>query len=396
VVALNFPEAIWLHCEIAQCSTNRGHLYLTLIQKDEHSNEIIAQSNAIVWERNLRQLYQKYGRTVLEVLSEGTEAHLQVKVSFHERYGMSLSVEDVDASYTLGKLALQRRKTIELLTNEGLIHQQQTLILPKVIQKIAVLSSENAAGWIDFKTHLAQNIYQYAFDLTLFKVAVQGNFAAKEIKQQLQAIAFDNDISKPYDAVILVRGGGAKTDLMAFDDADLCRTIATFPIPILVGIGHEIDETVLDFVAHASLKTPTAVADFLLEHNGQFESEILSFFNKIQFIFQQKQHYNTLLISDLEQKITFSASYIFKRHFQDIERLNEQVLSQAQRILLQEDRAIHFVSKLIESHNPERILQRGFTLTLQNGKALTSVAEVNAELPIETHFKDGKQISHIN
>lgn len=389
VVALNFPDLIWVHCEVAQCSTSRGHLYLELIQKEENSGEIIAQSSAIVWERSLRKLYQKHGRTVLDILSEGTEAHVQVRVSFHERYGLSLQIEEVDMAYTLGKLALQRRKTLEDLAKLGFLNLQKKKILAPVVQKIAVLSSETAAGWIDFKVHLEQNNYGYRFELDLYPVSVQGNFAAAEMIKQLGKI-----LSPPqklaYDAVIIVRGGGSKTDLMAFDDAALCRAIAQMPLPVLVGIGHEIDETVLDAVAHLSLKTPTAVADFLIDHNTHFEADILHLMQQIQHFSQQKFNYNQLLINDLGQKINYLSQNILRQKGQSLASLEMQIPLHVQRILQEQKQALAFAERLIDNSNPERILQRGFTITLQEGKIISSKNDLDLSKKITTRFKDGE------
>jgi exodeoxyribonuclease VII large subunit len=388
VVALNFPDLIWVHCEVAQCSTSRGHLYLELIQKDENSGEIIAQSSAIVWERSLRKLYQKHGRTVLDILSEGTEAHLQVRVSFHERYGLSLHVEEVDMAYTLGKLALQRRKTLEDLAKMGLLNLQKKKILASVIQKIAVMSSETAAGWADFKVHLEQNNYGYRFQLDLYPVSVQGNFAAAEMVKQLNLISSLE--GRAYDAVIIVRGGGSKTDLMAFDDAVLCRAIAQMSLPVIVGIGHEIDETVLDAVAHLSLKTPTAVADFLIEHNARFESNLLHFMQQIQYFSQQKFNSNQLLINDLGQKINYLSQSVLRQKTQLLASLEMQIRLHTQRILQEQKQALDFAERLIENSNPERILQRGFTITLQEGKIISSKYDLDLSKKITTRFKDGE------
>ena len=396
VVALNFPDLIWVHCEVAQCNTNRGHLYLELIQKEENSGEIIAQSSAIVWERSLRKLYQKHGRTVLDILSEGTAAHLQVRVSFHERYGLSLQIEEVDMAYTLGKLALQRRKTLDDLAKLGLLNLQKKKILAPVVQKIAVLSSETAAGWIDFKVHLEQNNYGYRFELDLYPVSVQGNFAAAEMIKQLGKIVPPPQPSPKekelvaYDAVIIVRGGGSKTDLMAFDDAALCRAIAQMPLPVIVGIGHEIDETVLDTVAHLSLKTPTAVADFLIDHNTRFEGEILQLMQQIKYSSQQKHNYNQLIINDLAQKINYLSQNVLRQKAQTLTSLEMQIPLYLQRILQEQKQALAFAERLIENSNPERILQRGFTITLQEGKIISSKQDLDASKKITTRFKDGE------
>lgn len=393
VIALNFPDAIWVKCEIAQANSSRGHLYLNLIQKENNGTEIIAQSNAMVWERQLKKLFQEHGRLLFDILNEGVEVNLLVKVNYNERYGFSLFVEDVDTAYSLGKLALERQKTLQQLQKERLIDRQKKLILPKVIQKIAVLSSATAAGLADFQAHLAQNIYGYQFNMDLFHVPVQGILAAKEITNQLKNVINLNSTQNPYDAIIIVRGGGAKTDLFTFDDIELARAVANCPLPILVGIGHQIDETVLDVIAHLSLKTPTAVADFIIEYNTRFESSVLAFQQQIGQVANQVTQYNLNIINDLSQKVKLFSSYLLKEQAKDLENIELQLEKAFLNKIEREQQQLEFFEQLIESYHPKKILERGFTITKQNGKAINSVEKIVANEQILTIFKDGSLIT---
>lgn len=393
VIALNFPDAIWVKCEIAQANTSRGHLYLNLIQKENNGTEIIAQSNAMVWERQLKKLFQEHGRLLFDILNEGVEVNLLVKLNFNERFGFSLFVEDVDTAYSLGKLALERQKTLQQLQKEHLTDRQKKLVLPKVIQKIAVLSSATAAGLADFQAHLAQNIYGYQFNMDLFHVPVQGIVAAKEITNQLKNVINLNSAQNPYDAIIIVRGGGAKTDLFTFDDIDLARAVANCPLPILVGIGHQIDETVLDVIAHLSLKTPTAVADFIIEYNTRFESSVLAFQQQIGQIANQINQYNNNTINELAQKVKLFSSYLLKENVKDLENIEFQLEKAFLSKIEKEKQQLDFLEQLIESYHPKKILERGFTITKQNGKAINSVEKIVANEQILTVFKDGTLIT---
>lgn len=387
VVALNFPDLIWIHCEIAQANTSRGHLYLQLIQKDNETDEIIAQSSAVIWERNLRQILKKYGQAIFDILTEGMAVSIQVKANYHERYGFSLQIEDIDTNYTIGKLALQRRQVLEKLQKEGLLLTQKKHMLSPVLQRIAVISSDMAAGWLDFKLHLQDNNYDYHYKLTLYNTSVQGTFAPREIIAQLENVEL---FQADYDVVVIVRGGGSKTDLIAFDDEQLCRKVASFPLPVIIGIGHEIDETVLDFVSARSLKTPTAVADFLLEHNINFERSVLLLRQNLGQYSMAKKQYNQLLINDLSQKLNLFSLHKIQQGKQQI-ALSQNILSQnIDNIIIKQKQTLAFSHKLIESYNPKCILQRGFTLARQDGKVISKKRDFDESQSIEIEFGDGK------
>lgn len=279
-LALNFPAPLWVTAEIAKIQYSRGHCYLELIEKktnrDENlpeEDEIAAQASAVIWKNQLATLRPKLGDQISDLLREGVELKLFVLVDYHERYGLKLIVQDLDADYTLGRMELTRRQTLLALKTEGLIERNKQVALPLAIQRIAVVSSPNAAGLQDFEQHLRHNPYGYAFSLKLHPVAVQGRDAALQTREALERIA---QASGQYDVAIVLRGGGSRTDLAPFDDLRLCRTAANMPLPLLSGIGHDIDQSALDVVAHTALKTPTAAADFIIWHNAEFEGEILN------------------------------------------------------------------------------------------------------------------------
>ena len=269
---LNFDERIWVQCEIAQIGQSRGHHYVTLVQKSPYGDQILAQSQAVIWKGNFEKLRLKHRDLLQDVLQEGAEVSLLIKVDFHERYGLKLLVEGIDPSYTLGQLALQKQQALEKLIQEKLLDKNKSVFLPTVVQHVAILSSETAAGYIDFVEQLRHNSYAYDFHMHLFPVAVQGQNLVPEFLIQLERIY---KRKHDFDLIVVVRGGGGKMDLGGFDDYKLCQMVANAPLAVICGIGHDIDESLLDLVAHSSLKTPTAVADFIVEHNMHYEAEML-------------------------------------------------------------------------------------------------------------------------
>lgn len=386
VIALNFQEAIWLQCEISNSALRRGHMYLDLVEKNPSSSDIIAQSKATIWDRNLRQLTDRYGNMLFDILSEGSEVNIRVKVVFHERYGLSLQIEDVDLSFTVGRLALQRKFAIEKLKSEGIYDLQRKLLLPSVIQQFAVISSESAAGYIDFTTHLRQNPEKYGFAIDLFPVAMQGVNASREIQDTLAIIV---QSEKQYDAVVIVRGGGSRIDLLAFDDFELCKSIALFPLPVISGIGHEIDQSVLDEIAHVSLKTPTAVADFLLERCRNFEYRIIEVFGAIARISAGEQQLQAIKIRSMSEHISLLSRYSLQEAANKLMYNHVGVRDKYTQLINGEVLKLLHFSTLIESNDPETILKKGFTITRQKGKSIGRLSDANTQDILETEFFDG-------
>ena len=251
VFALNLPSAVWVSAELGQVTTSRGHTWLTLVEKDGEGEAIIAQLDAVVWASRLAKLQKAHGlKLVRGVLQQGMSVRLQVTASFHERFGLKLVVEDVDPAHTLGSLEKRRQETLEALHRDGLLDRNARLPVPRVPQRIAVISSDTAAGLADFQRQLTDNRYGYHFKTELYPAAMQGAQTGEEITTRLRQIARRRE---DYDCIAIVRGGGGKT---AFDEEALCRNVAAASLPVLAGIGHEIDDTVLDRVVHRSLKTP--------------------------------------------------------------------------------------------------------------------------------------------
>ncbi len=264
-----FPDKIWVIGEISEMKVNRnGHCYLNLIEKDEATDTVTAQARATIWSYTFRMLRPYFETTTGQILIEGIKVLVNVTVEFHELYGYSLNILDIDPTYTIGDMTRRRREIINRLINEGVADMNKELEFPLVPQKIAVISSETAAGYQDFNDHLIRNPSGYIFYTKLFPAVMQGLQAESSIIGALDRIYEYEDF---FDVVVIIRGGGSQLDLSCFDNYNLAYHITQFPLPVITGIGHEKDNTIADLVAHTRLKTPTAVAEFLIGELAAFD-----------------------------------------------------------------------------------------------------------------------------
>ncbi|MCB0550507.1 MAG: exodeoxyribonuclease VII large subunit [Phaeodactylibacter sp.] len=387
VLALNLPAPVWVSCEIAQANEARGHCFLSLVQKDGASDQVIAQAEGVIWQSSLRKLRRKLGRTLDGLLQDGIEALLLVQVDFHERYGFKLVVEDIDPAYTLGQLELRRRQILERLENEQLIGRNRRHALPIALQRIAIISSETAAGLQDFLQQLQENAYGYRFDCQLFAAAMQGGQTEEEVIQQLRKIERRR---AHFDCAAIIRGGGAKLDLAAFDNYELCKAIAESTLPVLTGIGHDVDEVLLDKVAHTALKTPTAVADFIVHRNMEFEGRLQQLGQQLRLLANHKTREAALWLERQEQAIQHFPRQLLNRQRETINRMAAELPRLArQRLRLEKNRLEQF-EQLNQLLSPEATLKRGFSITLKEGKAVRSVQELKDGERITTRLEDGE------
>lgn len=382
VMALNFSDPIWVKGELSQANFSRGHCYLNLVQKGAQ-DEILAQSQGVIWALQLKKLRNKLGLELDVVLQEGIEVLLQVKVDFHERYGLKLIVHDIDPAYTLGKLALKRRETILKLKAEGLLEKNKALTLPLVIQRVAILSSETAAGWKDFLNEMTNNEFGYQFKLQLFSVAMQGVKVVEEIISALEQIN-----PADFDVLIVIRGGGSKLDLSAFDEYKLCEKMASVPIPVVCGIGHEIDETVLDKVAHTSLKTPTAVAGFVIHHNMHFESMVLSIGQEIQSDITKTVNEQDQLLKQIQYSLEQRSKGIVHKETMMLDYIQKELPLLFKHEVEKATRHLDMLDKSVAYLSPEMTLKRGYTITTRDG-FMVSQKNIGALDELETQFHDG-------
>jgi exodeoxyribonuclease VII large subunit len=388
VIALNIPRAIWLTAEIAQCNLSRGHMYLQFIQKEEGSEELVAKSDGVIWAGDLQRLKRKLGKDFDLIVQEGVEVKMAVRVDFHERYGLKLVVEDIDPIYTIGKLEAARREIIARLNAEGLLSKNGAIPLPVVLQRIALISSETAAGYQDFINQLSNNSFGYRYGVKLFPAAMQGKETSQEVIQQLDRI-------QQYDCVVITRGGGARLDLMAFDDYALNKAVATCRLPVLAGVGHETDDCILDLVANTSLKTPTAVAEFLINHNMRFETMLLQMGQELYLHSQQQINEELIRLEEYRQVLRWQTHHVLKNENQQLSYKAAELRQFTQNILRQHNDGLGYLENLATFLSPEATLKRGYSLTTKEGKIIKKISPLKKGEQIEIHLQERTLVSEI-
>ena len=391
VIALNFEAPLWVSCEIAQVRESRGHYYFELVQKNDSTDEIIAQSSAALWSRQYWFLKKKMGVVLDDLLEDGVELKVKINVTFHERWGFKLVIEDFDTSYTMGQLELKRRGIIEKLQKEERLHTNGLLELPLAIQKVAVISSATAAGLQDFQQHLEENQYGYKIEFDLYESAMQGSNVEHQMLDRLKEI----EKKGGYDAIVIIRGGGSRLDLSAFDNYTIAVAVSKATVPVLVGIGHDIDQSVLDLVSHSTLKTPTAVADFIVSYNADFETALNEKGHRLQMNIKYRlERAQTKLIryqSDVKnipsQKIGLQYS-----------RLNNMQSFMKQSVSYKFDQQTAYLNsaaKIVRLVHPDQVLKKGYSYVMKAGKIISKIDSLQLGDVIETKFKDGQLKSSI-
>lgn len=387
VLSLNFQDKIWVKAEIAACKVVRGIAYLDLIEKEEgQSDKIIAQQSAVIWQGTLQKLNGKLLEPITGFLETGREVLVLVQIDFNARYGLKLVIDDIDPAYTLGKLFQQRKELEKLIYIEKLHEPNKRIELTPVIQKIAVLSNDQAAGYHDFVHQLSENAMNYAFSLTLFPISLQGTLVEETVITQLKEILKSENT---FDVVLILRGGGSKLDLAGFDSLHICRAISSFPIKIITGIGHEVDETLSDLVAGISLKTPTAVAEYLLYHNQTFEASIQQMVVKINDIAKNKVQQEKLRILRFQHELSLRPMRVIDKTNTNLEYIHKYLPNLVNNRLKKEKVKLSYIDRLISLVNISNTLKRGFSITkvLPDHKPLNDGFKANME--IETLWEKG-------
>ncbi len=393
VIEDNFDEQYWVVGELSDVSTPAfgGHFYGELVQKDEESDRIVARARITCWARNYNIIRLRFQKEAGETLRKGLQVKLLVEVNFHEQYGYSLNVVDIDSTFTLGDLAKRRREILQQLEKDGILHDNQSLPLPRLLKRIAVISSATAAGYGDFCHQLEENDYGFHFDVQLFPAVMQGEQVPESIIAALEEIREE----PPFDLVVIIRGGGASSDLSDFDSYELAACIALYPLPVLTGIGHERDETVLDYVAHTKVKTPTAAAAFIIEHQAE----------------------EAALLDDLYQRITHSAKEQIQREKQRLEHqravlplifmgfyqkgenklvlLSQRLSSSAKQSLEREKHSLQLMQQRLNSLDPRLLLKRGYTITTCGGKLVRSIEGLAEGEVLTTQTEKGEIYSKV-
>lgn len=337
------PREVWVTGELAEGRTAaNGHFYGELVEKDEATDRVVARARITCWAGQWRQLRQYFIDETGQDLRPGMSLMLLADPGFHEQYGFSLNILDIQPQFTLGGQALKRRRILEQLDEDGILHDNQSLVLPALTQRIAVVSAAQAAGWGDFHNQLLHNTLGLAFRVELFPAVMQGQHVEESVIAALCAIA---EQAGRWDAVVIIRGGGASTDLSDFDSYPLAACIAQFPLPVITGIGHDRDETVLDHVAHTSLKTPTAVAAFLVERLGH-----------------QLERVNLLA-----ERIPSAAFHALQQQRQRLERTGMRLSYAAQGTLQRRRHRLELVEHRLRALDPALPLRRGYAIVRRGG-----------------------------
>lgn len=384
VLSLNFEEPLWIECEIGQASLSRGHWYLDLIQKEEDT--IVAQCQAAMWANIYFYLKRKSPIPPEDILQQGVAVKLKVNVDYHERYGLKLIIEDIDSSFTIGKLEIQRQAILNEIQQRGLIRKNAETHLPVVIQRLAVISSDRAAGYKDFIKHVEENPYGYALQIDLFEAAMQGTQVESEVLNALHKI---ERTSPAYDAVAIIRGGGGRTDLAAFDNLAMALRIAEYPLPVLIGIGHEIDQSVLDLVAYASLKTPTAVADYIIERNAVFESRLDDLGMMIQQEVSDRIYSESRRLSNLSIMLHHAVRATIQQEDKRLAHAAAMLKASGKNAIQRNHQKLDHLFSWLNAMDPDQVLARGYTITSFLGKTLVKAEEVKPGMEIQTTFIDG-------
>lgn len=387
VIALNFQEPLWVIAEIFQLKESRGHIYLDLVEKQDHSQEVKAQCPAVIWSRNLLKLKKSIGPMADELLKEGVEVSLQVEVTYHPVYGLKLSVLQLDPQYTLGKMELLRQETILQLKKEGLLDLNTRLAPPLVFQRVAIISSENASGYRDFIQHLIHNEFGYQYDCTLFGSAMQGIQLERDIVERLEKI---QQLTDQFDSVVIIRGGGSKLDLAGFDLYSVSKAIALCSLPVLTGIGHDTDTTVSDLVAFRSFKTPTAVANFLIDHNAHFEGMMIQTGQVIMQRSLKLLHLHRERMRTMQQRIWHTSRHHLHTERKSLEGFRDSHRTLArQSIFMEKMKMKHLVEK-ISLLNPMNILEKGYSITFRKGVWIKTKENLKVDDVLSIRFNDGQ------
>ncbi len=431
-----FPGSFWVMAEISECNVNySGHCYLELVERDE-ADRLVAKSRAIIWSQTYRMLSSYFETSTGISLKSGIKVLLMASIEFHSIYGLSLHITDIDPTYTIGEIARKKLEIIEKLKAEGVFSLNKEIPMPSVIQRIAVISSEKAAGYTDFSDQLVNNTAGYHFYTRLFPAIMQGEYAEGSVINSLECIYPYADF---FDCVVIVRGGGSATDLSCFDNYWLPYHICQFPLPVITGIGHEKDESITDMVAHTRLKTPTACANFIIDKAAAFHANLydlsLKFTDSCNEIIENKKYSLVQLAKKHGREANFHIqkhvnrqnkritrfSYISKQlithehHQLAIDKLNinnalqKNVNTNKKMMEHHHTKLVSLLSKqlqnrkhrlsMLEQHaddiNPFNLLEKGYSITTKDNERIYNGNNLKAGDKIKTTYYKGETVSII-
>lgn len=405
-------NSFWVEAEIAGLNERTGHCYLELIEKDATGNTPVARASAVCWRSKWSVVNAHFNRVAGKRLAVGMKVLLKVSPQFHVNYGFSWIVSDIDPSFTLGDMLLKRQRIIAQLKEEGMFDANRSLSLPMFTQRIAVISSETAAGYGDFCNHLEGNEFGYQFHTSLFAAVMQGEGVERSVIAALDQV---NRRVEEFDCVVITRGGGATSDLSGFDTYDLACNVVNFPLPVITAIGHDRDESVLDMVSNVRVKTPTAAAALLIDRlhqvdlrieqagarilnvvEGRMQQEQMRFKHlsvRIPTLFALVKAKQTGRIDACQSRMETLVRMRVERGKAVVERWESRVANNVATLLANERHRLQLLEQRMEAVDPKRILERGYSITLKEGKAVRSIADLEPGDRMETRLKDGMAIS---
>ena len=363
-IEMQLPDEYWVEAELSECRERGGHCYLELIEKDEHTNTPVARASAKCWRQTWQMLQPHFERVTGQPLHAGLKVLLRVYAQFHEAYGFSWIVTDIDPTYTIGDMARKRQEIIRQLKEEGVFDLQRELCIPMFAQRIAVISAAGAAGYGDFIRQLEENDYGFKFEVQLFPAIMQGEQVEQSIIKALNSIY---SRIPDFDVVCILRGGGATADLSGFDTLALAENVAQFPLPIITGIGHDRDESILDMVSNTRVKTPTAAAALLID-------------NLLQVLTR---------IDSAQQRISTAINQRFATQKARLDSLQTLLPVLAQRFVSNAKHRLELIEIQLQSYDPQLLLRRGYSITLHNGRAVRDPQQLKAGDEIETRVEKG-------
>ena len=406
----SFPATCWIRAEMSDVRVNAssGHCYLEFIEKHPISGQLLAKARASIWSNTYRTLAPYFEQSTGQRLTSGIKVLVNVSVEFHELYGFSLTVLDIDPAYTLGDMVRRRMEIVKQLKEEGIYTLNKELTLTDLPQRIAIITSPVAAGYEDFMMQLTHNKRGYQFYTKLYPSIMQGDQTEAQVIKALDRIYLSVD---KFDAVVIIRGGGATSDLNSFDSYALAANCAQFPLPIITGIGHERDDTVIDLVAHTRAKTPTAVAEFLVECISRADEMLITLQQQCSETTQAllQAHQNSLqqltmhiptwsqrllekqqtTLQSLGQRLPNIVQGLLNEKQKELTNTLYQMQTYATRQLEQEKAELQLTEQFIRMASPTYLLQKGYTLTVQQGKIIKQAADVVVGATLVTHFADG-------
>ena len=369
-IEMQMPDEYWVESELSECRERGGHCYMELIEKEEQTNTPVARASAKCWRQTWQMLQPHFERVTGQPLHAGLKVLLRVYAQYHEAYGFSWIVTDIDPTYTIGDMARKRQEIIRQLKEEGVFDLQRELCIPMFAQRIAVISAAGAAGYGDFCRQLEDNEYGLKFEATLFPAIMQGEQVEQSIIDALEKIY---SAINSYDVVVIIRGGGATADLSGFDTLALAENVAQFPLPIITGIGHDRDESILDMVSNTRVKTPTAAAALLIDNLRQVLTRI----------------------DNAQQRIAMAISQRFASQKERLSSLQTIIPVLAQRLLSNAKHHLELLEMQLQGYDPQLLLRRGYSITLHNGHAVRDPQELKTGDEIETRLEKGTIVSTV-